>query len=222
MENPPRANHFPRESIDFSTSFCPNRQVIQGQTWLAGKSPINGGVDGFPASHVADCRRVSPFVLVNREPLSPHFLMALLQQTIKTTWKRRCHVPKIIYFHGAFSISTCLSLWNCSLSICVYIYMLILYIYTNIALCLKMRVYTHFTYGFCGDITHHIISLKVIALYSSIIAQWELYIYPIILHLFHIPFFPPCFHGLHTLGIPWWVIEQCSKPCVVPLHSLQF
>ena len=59
----------------------------------------------------------------------------------------------------------------------IYIYMLIyvntiyIYIHTNIALCLKMRVYTHFTYGFCGDITHHIISLKVIALYSSIIAQ---------------------------------------------------
>lgn len=54
---------------------------------------------------------------------------------------------------------------------CIYIYVNTIYIYTNIALCLKMRVYTHFTYGFCGDITHHIISLKVIALYSSIIAQ---------------------------------------------------
>ena len=99
----------------------------------------------------------------------------------------------------------------------IYIYILILYTHTNIALCLKMRVYTHFTYGFCGDITHHIISLQVITLYSSIIAQWELYI-P--LYKFHIPFFPLYFHGLHTLDIPWWVIEQCSKAYVVPLGPL--
>lgn len=214
MEKPPRANHFPRESIDSSTSVL-SKSAGHSRSNVAGKSPINGDVDGFPASHVADCWRVSPFLLVNRKkPLSPHFFMALLQQTIKTTWKRRCPVRNIIYFHGAFSISTCLSLWNCWLSI--YIYILILYTHTNIALCLKMWVYTHFTYyGFCGDITHHIISLQVITLYSSMIAQWELYI-PLKIAFVSYPIFSAIFS---SFTYPWyplmgnWAVFQDA--CVV-------
>ena len=70
-ENPRHAHHFPRESVDFSTSFCPEAGHSEGHRWFGspssdnqtwpsrvnrsvdGKSLVNTPTnDGFPASHV--------------------------------------------------------------------------------------------------------------------------------------------------------------------------